>query len=69
MNFEMRVVADSEYQRYLDALATLGNDDVDRQAKALSAIGQPAQATTTYPFDTDRTQRAPSEPDQQSPQD
>jgi cytochrome c oxidase subunit 2 len=69
MNFEMRVVADSEYQRYLDALATFGNDDLDRQAKALSAIGQPAQATTTYPFDTDRTRRAPSEPDQQSPQD
>jgi len=69
MNFEMRVVTDSQYQRYLDALATFGNDDLDRQAKALSAIGQPAQATTTYPFDTDRTQRAPSEPDQQNSQD
>ena len=62
MNFEMRVVADSEYQRYLDALATFGNDDLDRQAKALSAIGQAPQATTTYPFETDRQQRAPSEP-------
>ena len=62
MNFEMRVVADSEYQRYLDALATFGNDDIDRQAKALSAIGQAPQATTTYPFETDRQQRAPSEP-------
>ncbi len=40
-----------------------GNTDVDRQAKALSAIGQPAQATTTHPFNTDRTLRAPSEPD------
>jgi cytochrome c oxidase subunit 2 len=69
MNFEMRVVTDSQYQRYLNALATFGNDDLDRQSKALSAIGQPAQATTTYPFDTDRTQRAPSEPDQQNSQD
>jgi cytochrome c oxidase subunit II len=69
MNFEMRVVTDSDYQRYLSALASFGNDDLDRQAKALSAIGQPAQATTTYPFETDRTQRAPSEPRQQNSQD
>jgi len=68
MNFEMRVVTESEYQRYLNALATFGNGDLDRQAKALSAIGQPAQATTTYPFDTDRSQRAPSER-QPGPQD
>lgn len=61
MNFEMRVVSPSAYQRYLNALASFGNEDVDRQAKALSAIGQPPRATTTYPFDTDRTQRAPSE--------
>jgi cytochrome c oxidase subunit 2 len=60
MNFEMRVVSPSDYQRYLDALAAFGNEDLDRQAKALSAIGQPAQATTTHPFDTDRTLRAPS---------
>jgi cytochrome c oxidase subunit 2 len=60
MNFEMRVVSPSEYQRYLNALASFGNEDLDRQAKALSAIGQPAQATTTHPFDTDRTLRAPS---------
>lgn len=69
MNFEMRVVTDSEYQRYLDALARFGNDDPDRQAKALTAIGQPAQATTTYPFETERQKRAPSEPDRQNPQD
>jgi cytochrome c oxidase subunit 2 len=60
MNFEMRVVSPSDYQRYLNALATFGNEDLDRQAKALGAIGQPAQATTTHPFDTDRTLRAPS---------
>jgi len=69
MNFEMRVVSDSDYQRYLDSLATFGNADLDRQAKALSAIGQPAQATTTYPFETDRQQRAPSEPREQNAQD
>jgi cytochrome c oxidase subunit 2 len=62
MNFEMRVVSPSDYQRYLSALASFGNEDLDRQAKALTAIGQPARATTTYPFDTDRTARAPSEP-------
>ena len=62
MNFEMRVVSDSDYQRYVNALATFGEDDLDRQAKALSAIGQPPQATTTYLFQTERTRRAPSEP-------
>jgi cytochrome c oxidase subunit 2 len=62
MNFEMRVVSPSDYQRYLSALASFGNTDLDRQAKALSAIGQPAQATTTRPFNTDRTVRAPSAP-------
>ena len=62
MNFEMRVVSDSQYQRYLGALATFGNDDLDRQAKALTAIGQSARATTTYPFESDRQQRAPSDP-------
>jgi cytochrome c oxidase subunit 2 len=61
MNFEMRVVTATEYQRYLQALASFGNDDTDRQAKALSAIGQPAQATTTHPFNTDRTARQPSD--------
>ena len=69
MNFEMRVVTDSDYQRYLDALARFGNADLDRQAKALAAIGQPPQATTTYPFETDRELRGPSEPQQQTTQD
>jgi cytochrome c oxidase subunit II len=62
MNFEMRVVSPSDYQRYLNALASFGNEDLDRQSKALTAIGQPGEATTTYPFNTDRTARAPSEP-------
>lgn len=61
MNFEMRVVSPSDYQRYLNALASFGNEDSDRQAKALTAIGQAPQATTTHPFDTERERRAPSE--------
>jgi len=61
MNFELRVVSDADYQRYLDALARLGNADPDRQAKALTEIGQAPRATTTYPFDTNRTARDASE--------
>jgi cytochrome c oxidase subunit 2 len=61
MNFELRVVPDETYRAYLNELALLGNTDPDRQAKALSAVGLPPLATTTYPFDTDRVDRAPSE--------
>jgi cytochrome c oxidase subunit 2 len=61
MNFEMRVVSRSDFDRYLSALASFGNEDPDRQAKALTAIGQPANATTTHPFNTDRDTRAPSD--------
>jgi cytochrome c oxidase subunit II len=61
MNFEVRVVEADSYQQYLQALARIGNADPDRQAKALAAIGEPARATTTYPFDTNRVDRAPSE--------
>lgn len=61
MNFEVRAVSPDDYAAYLDALAGFGNTDPDRQAKALQQIGLPPQATTTYPFDTDRTERAPSE--------
>jgi cytochrome c oxidase subunit 2 len=61
MNFEVRVVSNDDYQRYLAALGQFGNADPDRQSKALTAIGQAPEATTTYPFNTDRTNRAPSE--------
>lgn len=61
MNFEMRVVSVSDYQRYLSALASFGNDDTDRQAKALTAIGQAPEAVTTHPFITDREVREPSD--------
>ncbi len=62
MNFEVRVVSDDKYRQYLQALARLGNADPGRQSKALVEIGQPGQATTTYPFNTNRVDRAPSEP-------
>jgi cytochrome c oxidase subunit II len=61
MNFELRVVSRSDYDRYLSALASFGNDDLDRQSKALTAIGQAPEATTTHPFNTEREARAPSE--------
>jgi cytochrome c oxidase subunit 2 len=61
MNFEVRVVSPDDYRRYLGALQQYGNTDPDRQSKALTAIGQPPEATTTYPFDTARANRAPSE--------
>jgi cytochrome c oxidase subunit II len=61
MNFEVRVVSDQDYRSYLDTLVRLGNTDPDRQAKALTAIGQPPRATTTHPFDTERAKRAASE--------
>lgn len=60
MNFEVRAVSQRDYQTYLSALARIGNDNPNRQAMALSEIGPP-RATTTHPFDTDRTLRAPSE--------
>jgi cytochrome c oxidase subunit 2 len=61
MNFEVRVVSNDDYQRYLAALGQFGNADPDRQSKALTAIGQAPEATTTYPFDTARAKRAPSQ--------
>jgi len=61
MNFEVRVVSDQDYRSYLDELARIGNADPARQSKALEAIGQPPRATTTYPFNPDRTSKAPSE--------
>ena len=67
MNFEVRVVSDSDYRAYLDDLARIGNADPDRQAKALTAIGQPPYATKTHPFDTDRSRRAASSQQTSSP--
>lgn len=64
MTFEVRVVGADEYQRYLDALARLGNADPERQAKALTEIGQSPLATTTFPFEAGRAERSASEQSQ-----
>jgi len=61
MNFEVRAVSWATYQAYLDALAKIGGTDPDRQRKALDAIGEVDHATTTYPFNTNRTARGASE--------
>lgn len=61
MNFEVRVVTQERFQAYLQALKALGPDDPNRQAKALRAIGGAPYATTTYPLDTDRTDRSAAE--------
>ncbi len=61
MNFEVRVVSDADYQKYLDTLASLGSSDPARQSKALVAIGGSACATTTHPFDTSRLARSASQ--------
>ena len=55
MNFEVRVVSESKYQDYIKALKA-----GDSQAEALSAIGGSPTATTTHPFDTERTSRTGS---------
>ncbi|MCW2612876.1 MAG: cytochrome c oxidase subunit [Actinomycetota bacterium] len=55
MNFEMRVVSQADYARYLDARQSgMSNPD------ALRAIGQEPFATTTHPFDTRRNTRQAS---------
>jgi cytochrome c oxidase subunit II len=61
MNFEVRVVDPDKYTQYVAALAKLGPADADRQAKAMVTIGEDKVATTTYPFNTDRTARSATE--------
>jgi cytochrome c oxidase subunit 2 len=60
MNFEVRVVDQDKFTSYLAALAQIGPTDPARQSKALTAIGEAPQATTTHPFNTDRTARSGS---------
>jgi len=62
MNFEVRVVSPQTYQNYLAALKQIGPDDPNRQSKALAeaSVAGGAYATTTHPFDTDRTKRSAS---------
>ncbi|WP_375492465.1 cytochrome c oxidase subunit II [uncultured Jatrophihabitans sp.] len=63
MNFEVRVVPQQTFARYLAALKQIGPTDPDRQPKALKAAmpGHSPYATTTYPLDTSRTARKAAE--------
>ena len=61
MNFEVRVVDPDKFQQYLDALSSLGPADPARQFQALSAIDEAPCATTTHPFNTNRSARSASE--------
>ncbi|MDQ2750889.1 MAG: cytochrome c oxidase subunit II [Actinomycetota bacterium] len=61
MNFEVRVVTAEKFQKYLDELAKHPPGDktfAARQALALQAAGLSPYATTTHPFNTDRTARS-----------
>ncbi|MDT4908389.1 MAG: cytochrome c oxidase subunit, partial [Pseudonocardiales bacterium] len=61
MNFEVRVVSPEQFQKYLDALAKYPPGDKNfpaRQSLAMQAAGLPPYATTTHPFNTDRTARS-----------
>jgi cytochrome c oxidase subunit 2 len=62
MNFEVRVVTPDVFRNYLAALKQIGPDDPARQSKALVEANVPggAYATTTQPFDTNRTERSAS---------
>ncbi|MGH8961078.1 MAG: aa3-type cytochrome oxidase subunit II [Jatrophihabitantaceae bacterium] len=61
MNFEVRVVDPAVFTKYLAELKTIGPANPARQSLALTAAGMKPRATTTYPFNTDRTDRSASE--------
>ncbi|MEP7019397.1 MAG: cytochrome c oxidase subunit II [Pseudonocardiales bacterium] len=64
MNFEVRVVTAEQFQKYLDALAKYPPGDKGypaRQSLAMQAAGLAPYATTTHPFNTDRSARSASE--------
>jgi cytochrome c oxidase subunit 2 len=62
MNFEVRIVQPDVFAKYLVALNAVGKDNPARQSLALTAAGMQPYATTTYPFNTNRTARSASEP-------
>jgi cytochrome c oxidase subunit 2 len=69
MNFEVRVVSESTFQTYLAALAKIPPSSANfsaRQSTALKAAGMAPYATTTYPFNTDRSDRSASQNTQAS---
>jgi cytochrome c oxidase subunit 2 len=55
MNFEVRVVTADVFAKYMDALTKIGPNDPARQTKALQQVGLSPYATTTHPFDTNRS--------------
>jgi cytochrome c oxidase subunit 2 len=57
MNFEVRVVTGDQFKAYLAALKSIPSSNPARQALALAKAKVPGgkYATTTIPFDTDRT--------------
>ncbi len=55
MNFEMRVVDPADYERFIQL-----KQQGESTPAALEAIGEDPLATTTHPFDTDRTDRKAS---------
>jgi cytochrome c oxidase subunit 2 len=59
MNFEVRVVEPDVFKTYLSDLAKIGPDNPARQHLALEEAKVPGggYATTTHPFDTDRSSR------------
>ena len=61
MQFEVRVVPEQTFEKYVSALVKIGYTDPNRQAKALAQAGMPAYATTTYPIQPDRRVQAPSQ--------
>jgi cytochrome c oxidase subunit 2 len=58
MNFEVRVVAPDVFAKYIAALQKYGTADPARQFKALQDAGMAGCATTTRPFNTDRSVRS-----------
>ena len=65
MNFEVRVVSMQTYTTYLSALQRIGPTDPARQSKALTAAGMAPYATSTHPFNTDRSYNGPSKQGQE----
>jgi cytochrome c oxidase subunit II len=62
MNFEVRVVEPDVYAKYVAALQSIGPADPAAQPKALKMAmpDQSSCATTTYPFNSDRSSRTAS---------
>ncbi|WP_375474974.1 cytochrome c oxidase subunit II [uncultured Jatrophihabitans sp.] len=60
MNFEVRVVSEPTFEKYLTALQKIGPTAPNRQSRALTAAGMAPYATTTYPLQSSLTTRSQS---------